>query len=250
MSSNINKLCDLFPYLVDSLLANDSSLDNKDQSIESMIDSIYNYGMLHGQHLQHKVDTVEPIYIKQYRKINTKHSEKSNKHEYNKSLKPNKNIKNKNNTNLIGVVIRNKRDQKVYQAGIHIDDLRVVIGNFPTIEEAAKSHDRALIRAIGPIQCTPSMLNYPITTYRNDSLDLFTVFDSILRKKLFATNWTGPKPCDFGYLISNLPISVRSLDQSGSEYAMLPPNNILHTCSNTLRKKRNKGQYLTLRYTY
>eukprot|EP01031_Cornospumella_fuschlensis_P027671 gene27670-33419_t len=80
------------------------------------------------------------------------------------------------------------------------------LGTYYSSEEAAFAHDRALIRAIGPAQCTDSMLNNPIAFYAKDPLELFEQFDPVLKRGLFGTKWTGPKDVDFSSLIVQAPM--------------------------------------------
>ena len=43
----------------------------------------------------------------------------------------------------------------------------IQLGLFPTVEEAARAHDRALIRALGPSQCQHVLLNFPVSCLIN-----------------------------------------------------------------------------------
>ena len=80
---------------------------------------------------------------------------------------------------------------------------RISVGSHPTVELAAQAHDRALIRANGPMSYKQAgLLNYPLSFYASDSLSKFSIFDTLLRKQLFGSDWTGPKPVDFGFLMT------------------------------------------------
>lgn len=111
------------------------------------------------------------------------------------------------NKEFLGVKIeysgKGKRKEIIgYIASIEIFGQAIELGKYACALEAAKMHDRALIRALGPSECSTDILNFPIENYSNDSLEDFSSFDSILNKKMFSKHeWTGPKECDFSFLI-------------------------------------------------
>lgn len=78
---------------------------------------------------------------------------------------------------------------------------QVHLGSYTSINLAAQAHDLALIRAIGPAACTNKDLNFPIKEYSSVPLSHFAAYDDSLRKRLFGSSWTGPKPCDFSFLL-------------------------------------------------
>jgi hypothetical protein len=138
----------------------------------------------------------------------------------------------------------------IYTAKIMVASRVVVVGTFSTAEAAARAHDRAMIRAHGPLSCNkPGVLNFPIFSYASEPMSLFTEFDPLLRKQLFgAAEWTGPKPCDFGFLLTDeaaAPVTgmgfvansnVRSARQAGLE-------DLDGGAGTSSRKKRQKGQF-------
>jgi hypothetical protein len=83
--------------------------------------------------------------------------------------------------------------------------------------EAARAHDRALIRALGPSACHAAQinatgnsasstsrddrLNFPVVDYATDALEFFTCHDIPLRSALFSSGWTGLKLCDFSEIL-------------------------------------------------
>lgn len=95
-----------------------------------------------------------------------------------------------------------------YQSTLRLPtlDRSLPLGTYHTSEDAAMAHDRALIRALGPSQCTDSMLNNPMVFYAKDPLELFEQFDPVLKRGLFGTNWTGPKDVDFSFLVVQAPM--------------------------------------------
>ena len=88
-----------------------------------------------------------------------------------------------------------------YSARVELLGRDVDLGLFPSEEAAARAHDRALMRAIGPSNCRACDLNFPVTEYSCDALIRFMEFDEKLKAQLFVTAWNGLKPCDFGFLL-------------------------------------------------
>lgn len=78
----------------------------------------------------------------------------------------------------------------------------ITLGKYSTPAEAARAHDRALMRAQSPKKVLPERLNYQVDTYKSDSLTLFTIHDALLRQGLFGTKWAGLQDCDFSFLIT------------------------------------------------
>jgi hypothetical protein len=88
-----------------------------------------------------------------------------------------------------------------FTASITLYGRTIQIGTFIDSEMASIAHDRALIRALGPKQCQTTDLNYPLTYYSKDPLDSFAQYDSLIKAALFGTSWSGPKDCDFSFLV-------------------------------------------------
>lgn len=106
-----------------------------------------------------------------------------------------------------GVEVPSGPDQSVntlgYQAFVEIYNKKIRLGSFPRDREAALAHDRALIRAIGPVNCPHEALNMPISSYAKDTFETFTRFDGILKRELVGVSeWCGLKDCDFSFLIT------------------------------------------------
>lgn len=264
----VDTLGDIFPYLTDMIV------DNDDVCVETIIDSLYEYGALHGNNLQTKVEQ-SPFYTKHYNKLTVKQQQllrngkkspppsdddESSDDGQKKLTAPTggkvgrgkyirKKLSSKDSTpgpvvtsggrSFIGVTSLSFhpagptgliRKNGNFEASVQVGSRKVVVGQYPTLEEAAQAHDRALIRVNGPTSCNqPGVLNYPLACYASDSLSKFSAFDPVLKKQLFGSGWTGPKPCDFGFLITQsgaLKRGVESFCMDGSQ-----------------RKKRHKGQY-------
>ena len=96
----------------------------------------------------------------------------------------------------------NLKNEIIYSAKIELQGRLVELGLFHSEEVAAKAHDRALIRAIGPSNCRTCNLNYPIGTYSQELSSQFMEFDEKLKTQLIATSWNGLKPCDFSFLLA------------------------------------------------
>ena len=75
------------------------------------------------------------------------------------------------------------------------------------------------------------LLNYPLSFYASDSLSKFSIFDTLLRKQLFGSDWTGPKPVDFGFLMTQ---HSKVPTKRGADFNAMDGSG---------RKKRHKGQY-------
>lgn len=91
-----------------------------------------------------------------------------------------------------------------YLASVVVCDKIVQIGVFTSIHEAARAHDLALLRAIGPNNCSDSELNFSLLSYSSTPLIQFTMHDDTLRKQLFGSSWIGVQDCDFSpVLIQN-----------------------------------------------
>eukprot|EP01039_Chlorochromonas_danica_P006227 gene6227-6866_t len=88
-----------------------------------------------------------------------------------------------------------------YQAFLEIFGKVIILGNYETPEEAARVHDRALMRTVGPKHCSNEDLNFPLEDYSREPIQSFTHYDSILRSSLLGTSWKGPKLCDFSFLV-------------------------------------------------
>lgn len=88
-----------------------------------------------------------------------------------------------------------------YFSEVNVCGRQVRLGDYTSINLAAQAHDLALIRAIGPAACSSKDLNCPIKDYSSVPLSFFTAYDDVLRKGLFGSSWTGPKPCDFSFLL-------------------------------------------------
>lgn len=85
----------------------------------------------------------------------------------------------------------------------------VVLDEFSDAEEAAHAHDRALIRALGPKNCSDDRLNNPLQTYAKDPIDSFSQYDKRLRQAMFGMSWSGPREIDFSCLVLSAPSSQR-----------------------------------------
>lgn len=279
---------DIFSYLADSLV------DTDDFAVETVIDSLYDYGSLHGESLQTKVEQ-SPFYTKQYKKVTAKQqkqlravnsvqeeSEYSDDEDDEVEVVPVKAVgRNGKAKNLggnayksspqtsgtshygktflgVSAIAKNAKydlaasspkyklgsqrsgtitdpatlNSGNFEATIWVGQRKVSLGAHASVELAAQAHDRALIRANGPHNCVQQgILNFSIHTYARDSLSKFSAFDTILRKQLFGSDWTGPKPCDFGFLMT------QALDGPAKRTA---PFNAM---DGSQRKKRFKGQY-------
>lgn len=97
---------------------------------------------------------------------------------------------------------------------VKIHGISISLGTYVDIVEAARAHDRALIRALGPSACHAALsnvasqsvakddlVNFPVVNYATDSLALFTCHDVALRSALFSSGWTGLKLCDFSEVL-------------------------------------------------
>jgi hypothetical protein len=277
----IDMLGDIFPYLADMIV------DNDDVCVETVIDSLYGYGMLHGQNMQTKVEQ-SPFYTKHYKKLTVKQQQQlragketpedsenddssveaepkklavgKGKRINKRNIKENPHVPVVSNTGrtFIGVVPASspraglpspdgKMVKKVsstgaargaFEAVIHVGQRKVTVGQYATLEEAAQAHDRALIRANGPTSCRPvGLLNFPLSFYAGDSLSKFAAFDTILKKQLFGSDWSGPKACDFGFLMTQLPgqpAAGAGAGKIGTEFSPM---------DGSTRRKKHKGQY-------
>ena len=269
--SEVNCLGDIFPFLTDLIV------DNDDVCVENIIDSLYDYGSLHGSTLQNKVEQ-SPFYTKDYKKLSLKKQQQLRSKEYPEnsdndnssedSTPPapklvkrkytRRNKKNEDNShsqdndtsisdrsyigvNIIGSLKPHqnsdtKRQINLYESIISIEQRKVNLGQFNNIEEAAHAYDRALIRANGPISCQGTgILNFPLSYYSSDCLSKFSIYDQILRKQLFGSNWAGPKPCDFGFLITQ--------NRPGMYSGTAASQRRINMMNGSPRKKRMKGQY-------
>lgn len=283
---------DIFSYLADSLV------DTDDLDVETVVDSLYGYGSLHGESLQTKVEQ-SPFYTKQYKKVTVKQQKQlravNSVQDYGSDYSDDeeedvapvkytgKKVKGKSvggsavqgaksspqvtsasgyGKMFLGVSViggtkngsaapspKYKPGQVLsnasaivdttahssggnFEATIFIGQRKVSLGTYASVELAAQAHDRALIRANGPHNCVQSgVLNFSIHAYARDSLSKFSAFDTILRKQLFGSEWSGPKPCDFGFLMTR--VSDGSLKRTAPFNAM----------DGSARKKRFKGQY-------
>jgi hypothetical protein len=92
-----------------------------------------------------------------------------------------------------------------YFAHVEVEGCVVDLGEYPTALNAARAHDRAYMRALGPRHCSPELLNFPAATYSRDSMALFTIHDAALRSALWGTAWRGPQDCDFAFIIVQQP---------------------------------------------
>jgi hypothetical protein len=99
-------------------------------------------------------------------------------------------------------IIDQRTNSKVFNAFVTIFENKIGVGEFPRSNEAAVAHDRALIRALGPINCQVQVLNSSIELYARDPLSSFDRFDSFLRRGLYGTSWDGVKDCDFSFLLT------------------------------------------------
>lgn len=81
---------------------------------------------------------------------------------------------------------------------------QIKLGDYPREREAQLAHDRALLRALGPVNCNQDQLNMPISSYAKDALESFMRHDAVLKRALFGTSWDGVKDCDFGFLLAQL----------------------------------------------
>jgi len=268
---------DIFSYLTDELVNSEAP------SVEATIDSLYNYGLIHGDNIQSKLEK-SPFYTKQYKKLTPKQQQllraervrqeevvedseeseeepvkvasvKKGKSKGSAKEAPHPPILLNSGRTFIGVsystsLVRRTEDkhskggrghskavsdtnsQNPYEAVVNISNRKISIGFFPTVETAAQAHDRALIRANGPTAYKQSgVLNYPLSFYASDSLSKFYAFDTILRKQLFGADWSGLKPCDFGFLMTQMP-SLPA--KRGADF---------NAMDGSRRKKRHKGQY-------
>ena len=201
-------------------------INRKDFCIESVMDSMFNYGVMHGRHIQQlqlnkSVVHTNSIYGRSYGSLNHIYTGPGEIQELKRKIKPSvprrpaKKIERKhihmeqpshfmNSNNVvnsrhkfIGVTSDYVIDKVVHEVSIVVGQHIVQIGTFDRLEDAIRAHDRALIRAIGPTKCSGNMLNFPILSYKNDPESLFSVYDHLLNKALVMdTDWTGPKACD------------------------------------------------------
>jgi hypothetical protein len=89
-----------------------------------------------------------------------------------------------------------------YVASVVICNKSVQIGVFTNVHEAARAHDLALLRAIGPNNCTDSELNFSLLSYSSTPLTQFTMHDDVLRKQLSdCSSWIGVQDCDFSSIV-------------------------------------------------
>lgn len=88
-----------------------------------------------------------------------------------------------------------------YQAFLEIFGKVIVLGNYETPDEAARVHDRALMRTVGPKNCSDEDLNFPLQDYSREPMQNFIHYDAILKAALLGTSWKGLKVCDFGFLV-------------------------------------------------
>ena len=275
--ANFQCFGDIFPYLTDELVESEGA------SVENMIDSLYNYGLIHGDTIQGKLEK-SPFYTKEYKKITPKQQqllraervkrvEVAEESDYSedepvkikqstkkgKAKAPPKEtalaaptLLNSGRT-FVGVSFispgRSRGDEKsgrgnkagelsgntnqnTFEATITVSNRRISVGSHPTVELAAQAHDRALIRANGPMSYKQAgLLNYPLSFYASDSLSKFSIFDTLLRKQLFGSDWTGPKPVDFGFLMTQ---HSKVPTKRGADFNAMDGSG---------RKKRHKGQY-------
>ena len=91
-------------------------------------------------------------------------------------------------------------------AVIYLHVRKIVLGDFPTQHAAAEAHDRAIIRAKGPRNCSKHELNFPIESYSVDTLASFTQFDKILKRCLFGCSFR-PQSVDFAYLATSVVVN-------------------------------------------
>eukprot|EP01032_Pedospumella_encystans_P011747 gene11747-13638_t len=275
--ANFQCFGDIFPYLTDELVESEGA------SVENMIDSLYNYGLIHGDTIQGKLEK-SPFYTKEYKKITPKQQqllraervkrvEVAEESDYSedepvKIKQPTKKGKAKappketalaaptllnSGRTFVGVSFispgRSRGDEKsgrgnkavdlpgttnqnTFEATITVSNRRISVGSHPTVELAAQAHDRALIRANGPMSYKQAgLLNYPLSFYASDSLSKFSIFDTLLRKQLFGSDWTGPKPVDFGFLMTQ---HSKVPTKRGADFNAMDGSG---------RKKRHKGQY-------
>ena len=277
--ANFDCFGDIFPYLTDELVSSEVI------SVESVIDSLYNYGLIHGDQIQGKVEK-SPFYTKQYKRLTPKQQQMwraekikqdaqsededdseeeiakipATKKGKNKSSAPAKEVSSapillnsgrtfigvtfssnsKDNKSPRGgkggrghkVVAESSSSQNPFEAVVTISNRKISLGLYPSVDVAAQAHDRALIRANGPTSYKQAgVLNYPLSFYASDSLSRFSVFDAILRKQLFGSDWSGPKPCDFGFLMTQMSAATT---KRGADFSAMDGSE---------RKKRHKGQY-------
>ena len=111
-------------------------------------------------------------------------------------------IRERSGSEMPSVLEPSAGDEVIYSANMNFQGRFVDLGIFHSEEAAARAHDRALIRAIGPSNCRSCDLNYPINLYSSEPLSRFTDFDELLKAQLTVTSWNGLKPCDFGFLLA------------------------------------------------
>jgi hypothetical protein len=64
---------------------------------------------------------------------------------------------------------------RVYDATVDVLGRTVMVGAFESAADAARAHDRALIRALGAARCDEyALLNFPAMNYSDDNMDAFT----------------------------------------------------------------------------
>ena len=96
----------------------------------------------------------------------------------------------------------------MFRAHLELCGRVVLLGEYTSSRLAAEARDRAYIRAVGPRSaCTYQTsknangagLNYHISKYACDPIELFTMFDSKLRSELWGTRWKGVQDLDFAF---------------------------------------------------
>jgi hypothetical protein len=122
----------------------------------------------------------------------------------------------------VGVQIVQTQSGIGYRALVTIAGNQIDLGLFNSEEAAAKVHDRVMIRTSGPKEChiNKSLLNFPVQSYAKDALDLFTMFDTNIRRGIFGTNWSGFKEIDFSCLVTRLHKSKDKKRKSEDEENM------------------------------
>lgn len=213
----------LFELMVDALV-------NRTFSLEEIVDMTYEYGFQHGESLKALDDLNR---TSQKRKLaDNYHYSNGNSHANGNGSSSNGNTRRfvastsadslsdmkrassappiieshqKNGgKDFIGVepvADPNAPSRTIYRASITVLGRSIVLDSFYDLESAAMAHDRALIRALGPQNCTEVTLNFSLETYAKDSMESFELYDKKIRQALFGTSWTGPKVCDFGFLV-------------------------------------------------
>lgn len=152
-----------------------------------------------------------------------------------------------NGTSLKGVVKRSdlshEEDDIFYNSSINslpyhsyltLFNRIIPLNHFKTEEDAARAHDLALIRAVGPSNLVDSVeLNFPLAFYALEPLSSFTQYDLLLKNYLFGSEWKGLKPCDFSFLLTLDDQKANQINKESKEEKEISHDKELNSNNNT-----------------